>query len=97
MAVNQFTHRQVACKVVSLTELRKQYATNTSSYWRRPQTSSIVSNKLELKTAHLWVKEMQRMAEVSERLKMIDREVQILESLDHVRHVSQPMEFRKIG
>ncbi len=89
MAVNQFNHRQVACKIVSLTKLKEKLGVGEVSKFKfgrpdRPKAAKKVNHKTELKKVQTWSRRTKQALELADKLKTYDREVEILQSLNHV-------------
>jgi hypothetical protein len=90
MAINEFNHRQVACKIVPLIEIREKYGACEAAKYKfgpsdRPSPAKKVNHKTELLKLLSLKKRTILAAELAEKLKAYEREVEILQSLNHVR------------
>lgn len=90
MAINEFNHRQVACKIVPLIEIREKYGACEAAKYKfgssdSPSPAKKVNHKTELLKLLSLKKRTILAAELAEKLKTYEREVEILQSLNHVR------------
>lgn len=88
MAINNFNHRQVACKIVPLKKIKEKYgACEAAKYkfgrFERPSPAKKVNHKREMLKVLSWKKRTALATRLAEKLKTYDREVDILKSQDH--------------
>ena len=87
MVINQFTHRQVACKIVSLRNVRQQHVGKIRSsffgHYDRPRSVDKVNQHAQLMKINDWGKRKQQEALIEDKMKKYDREAEILASISH--------------
>lgn len=88
MAIDQQKGVQLACKVIDLAVLKSQLHEIQNSNGAEKQTlrpAAAIDPNAQIAAAKGWVERRQKMDAIESKLKMYDREVEILQKLRHVR------------
>lgn len=91
MAINKETGQQVACKVVDIRGLRRKLqqleAQKSKSFHNSRKPAAEVNDHAQVEEVNKWTRRNYQTKYIEKKLKVYDREAEILEKLRHVRPV----------